>query len=79
VKSVDNRLQILSDKGAESFDGSAPVLPCKTEQRIELPMKSQNHRFLAAALSIFLPVAGQCYKGQKHKAILGYSFFFLYR
>lgn len=40
-------------------------------------MQSQNHRFLAAALSIFLPGSGQCYKGQKHKAILGYSFFFL--
>lgn len=40
-------------------------------------MRAKKHRFITAVLSIFLPGSGQCYKGQKHKAILGYSFFFL--
>lgn len=40
-------------------------------------MRAKKHRFITAGLSIFLPGSGQCYKGQKHKAILGYSFFFL--
>ena len=40
-------------------------------------MKTKNNRLIAAVLSVFLPGSGQVLKGQKHKAILGYSLFFL--
>jgi signal peptidase I len=40
-------------------------------------MKTQYKRYIATILSILLPGAGQVYKGQTYKTVLGYSLFFL--